>query len=63
MSKTNKISRRFKGVFPPQNKFDKAHLNAYLRGGTYFNFGFTYTSLGARERTIHTVQQEYFERE
>ena len=34
-----KLSRRFKGVFPAQNKFDKAHLNAYLRGGTYFHHG------------------------
>ena len=52
---TKTETRKFLGVFPPQNTFDKAHLKAYLKGHKYFNHGFVTNVFGKRERQAHIV--------
>ena len=52
-----RTSRRFLGVFPPQNNYDKKHLRAYIKGYTRFQYG-----IDAQGYPIyHNVLQEYYE--
>lgn len=51
--------RKFLGVFPPKNTFDKAHLKAYLKGATQFRHGFETSIDGRREPLYYYVKQEY----
>lgn len=62
--KKSVLSRKFLGeLFPTREKraFENAHLRAYIKGKSWFTFGFkTNEKTGQRERMFFEVKQEYF---
>lgn len=55
------ISRKFLGELFPNRKdanFEKAHLKAYLRGRSTFNYGYTYDGWNQRIPVTHKVKQQ-----
>jgi len=68
-----KLRRRFLGIVYTRTtdkhgdpipkealKFENAHLKAYLKGQTYFNFGTRINARGEKEPIIHQVKQTYY---